>query len=59
MVFKMFRKKDPVCGMREENGKGIKDKSGNWFCSENCQKEYQQKIKSHDKETKKVRSCCN
>jgi len=58
MVFGMFKKKDPICGMKEEKGNGI-IKDGNWFCSENCQKEYLKKTADHNKETKKVQSCCH
>ena len=58
MQFGIFKKKDPICGMKEEKGKGIKDKE-NWFCSERCKKEYEQKIKQHHKESNKVKSCCH
>jgi len=34
-MFGLFAKKDPICGMKEEKGKGIQ-KNGEWFCSENC-----------------------
>jgi len=59
MVFGMFKKKDPFCGMKEEKGKGINDKSGNWFCSDDCKKGYLNKINQHNKDTKKVKSCCS
>ncbi len=52
MVFGLFRKKDPVCGMKKEEGKGI-DKDGNWFCSQSCLKQYE---KSGKKE--KHEGCC-
>lgn len=35
MVFGLFKKKDPVCGMKEESGKGL-HKHGKWFCSDAC-----------------------
>ncbi len=35
-----FKKKDPICGMKEEEGKGIK-KNENWFCSNECLKKYE------------------
>jgi len=38
----LFKKEDPVCGMKEEKSKGInyKDK---WFCSKSCQDKYKSK----------------
>jgi len=51
MVFNnIFKKKDPVCGMKQEKGKGIKH-NGNWFCSESCKVEYANKMK-------KKSGCC-
>lgn len=39
--FGLLNRKDPVCGMKEEKGKGIDDKdSGKWFCSETCKQQY-------------------
>ncbi|MBI5354918.1 MAG: DUF2933 domain-containing protein [Candidatus Aenigmarchaeota archaeon] len=32
-------RKDPVCGMNEEAGKG-KEANGKWFCSEACMKKF-------------------
>ena len=32
--------KDPVCGMKEEKGKGI-TKEGNWFCCNECLEEHE------------------
>ena len=40
MAFGLFKKTDPVCGMKEEKGKGI-EKDGNWFCSASCLKQYE------------------
>jgi len=50
----LFKRKDPVCGMKEEKGKGI-DRHGQWFCSSNCLKEYEKNmhLKSHNKH-----DCC-
>jgi len=39
MVFGLFKRKDPVCGMKEEKGKGT-EKNGKWFCSEHCVNKY-------------------
>ena len=35
-----FKKKDPVCGMKEEKGSGF-SKHGRWFCSEECVGKYE------------------
>ena len=35
MVFGLFKKKDPICGMKETKGKGMYQE-GNWFCSKSC-----------------------
>jgi len=56
MVFGLFKKKDPICGMKQEKGKGIEG-YGNWFCNENCLKEYEKKMKSSQK--KQSGSCCH
>ena len=40
-----FKKKDPVCGVKEEKDEGIY-KYNNWFCSEKCLNIYERKIKS-------------
>jgi YHS domain-containing protein len=50
-----FKKKDPICGMKEEKGKGI-SKHGKWFCSENCVSEYEKAVKKNEKESKG--GCC-
>lgn len=52
MVFGLFKKKDPICGMKEEKGKGI-TKDGRWFCSEKCLNEYREKAKQKPKD-----GCC-
>ena len=46
MVWGLFTKKDPVCGMKEKKGTGI-EKAGNWFCSERCEKEFSKKQGAH------------
>ncbi len=52
MVFGWLKKKDPVCGMKQEPGKGT-EKHGHWFCSANCIKEYEQNEKKREK------GCCS
>ena len=37
MKFNLFKKIDPVCGMKEEKGNGV-EAEGKWFCSNNCMK---------------------
>ncbi len=54
MAFGLFKKKDPICGMKEEKGKGL-TKDGNWFCSESCLNKYE-KGKGTNKE--KSKGCC-
>ena len=54
MVFGLFKRKDPVCKMKEEKGKGI-EKHGKWFCSNNCVTEYEKAIKKGSK----IKSCCD
>lgn len=59
MVFGLFKKKDPVCGMKQEKDKGFVDeKSGNWFCSQNCKDEFYKISKEHEKSMKKGKGCC-
>jgi len=55
-MFGLFKKKDPVCGMKEKEGTGIK-KDNEWFCSNDCLKKYEKQTKdntSHDK-----KGCCH
>jgi len=54
-MFGLFKRKDPICGMKEEKGKGI-EKHGKWFCGQNCVNEYNKGIKNQDK---KSHSCCH
>ena len=56
MLSKLFKRKDPVCGMREEKGKGI-EKDGNWFCSEVCAKRYRDAVETS--KNKKIGGCCH
>jgi YHS domain-containing protein len=52
MVFGLFARKDPICGMKEVKNKGAIRK-GKWFCSEAC-------VKAFESGTKKPAqgSCC-
>ena len=50
-----FKKKDPVCGMRQEKNTGF-EKYGKWFCSENCLKIYETGLKKVDKDKQ---GCCH
>lgn len=58
MVFGLFKRKDPICGMKEEKGKGT-EKHGKWFCSDNCVKKYEEAIKKSEKEAGKGGCCCH
>lgn len=55
MVFGLFARKDPVCGMKREKGKGM-EKHGQWFCSPNCVKEFEKNERSS---TAAKNSCCH
>ncbi len=53
----LFKRKDPVCGMKEEKGKGIDDKeTGQWFCSEQCKEEF---LNASSKQNQKSGCCCH
>ena len=54
-MFGIFSKKDPVCGMKEEKGKGVSS-NGKWFCSNNCLKKYEKEMKTMEK---KHGGCCH
>lgn len=59
-MFGLFKKKDPICGMKEEKGKGIPDaESGNWFCSENCKNQFHKNLKMVEKSKGHGGSCCH
>ncbi len=54
-----FKRKDPVCGMKEETGRGTVV-GKNWFCSENCQKQYEKGIKESEKHSShQSGGCCH
>ena len=58
MVFGLFKKKDPICGMNEERGKGFVDKeTGHWFCNQSCKEEFYRKMKKQDKKPRG--GCCH
>ena len=50
-----FKKKDPICGMKQENEKGI-EKLGNWFCSNACLTKYEKQLKGF--KDKNPGCCC-
>ncbi|MEW6295239.1 MAG: hypothetical protein AB1467_02990 [Candidatus Diapherotrites archaeon] len=52
-MFGFSKKKDPVCGMTQEKGKGI-EKQGKWFCSQACLEKYG----AGTKESGQSGSCC-
>jgi YHS domain-containing protein len=52
-MFNLFKKTDPICGMKEQKGTGI-TKDSNWFCSQQCAKEFETKNKEINKKT----GCC-
>ena len=58
-MFGLFKKKDPICGMKEEEGKGIREQ-GMWFCSDQCRKEHAARRAYADKQQKqkKGKGCC-
>jgi YHS domain-containing protein len=49
----LFKKKDPVCGMKEIRKEGI-TKHNKWFCSNTCLTQFENARK---KDTK-TRGCC-
>ncbi len=51
MVFGLFKRKDPICGMTEAKGKGLEYK-GKWFCAEDCVKKYKGEMPAG-------KSCCS
>jgi len=48
-----FKKKDPICGMKQTNN-GI-EKYDKWFCSTNCLKIYEKGLRKINKKS----SCCS
>ncbi len=53
-MFGLFKKRDPVCGMKKEESKGIEEED-KWFCSNSCLEKYKEK----KKKTPSARpSCC-
>lgn len=57
MFFGLFKKKDPICGMKEEKGKGL-HKDGHWFCDSGCMQKYAEQMKNLPKKSKE-HSCCH
>jgi len=59
-MFNLFKKKDPICGMKQEKGKGIIDKNtGNWFCSKACYTQFKEQVKQQEKSVHNKPSCCH
>ncbi len=56
-MFGLFKKKDPICGMKEEKGKGI-SKYGEWFCSQSCLNGYEKQMKEKRHQSHRSRGCC-
>lgn len=54
MLFGLIKRKDPMCGMKEEKGTGI-EQHGKWFCNANCVKEYEKQMKENKMQHK---DCC-
>jgi len=54
-MFGLFKRKDPICGMKEEKGKGVEE-DGKWFCNKKCADEYKEAIEKNKNEP---RSCCS
>lgn len=52
----LFKRSDPVCGMKETRGTGI-DKMGKWFCSDKCYKEYQDMHAAHNAKGEGEKCC--
>jgi len=57
-MFSLFKKKDPICGMKEEKGKGV-TKHDNWFCSKECLNEYEKNMKDHKEHAGHSSGCCH
>ena len=55
-MFGLFKKKDAICGMKEENDKGIA-KNGEWFCSKDCLSKYEKQLPKKD--SHQGHSCCH
>lgn len=54
-MFGLFAKKDPICGMKEQKGKGI-SKNGEWFCSDNCLQAFEKAAATGEKSNS--HKCC-
>lgn len=50
-----FKKTDPVCGMKEEQGQGTM-KHNQWFCSSACLKKYEKELSNVN--NKQSSGCC-
>ncbi|MBI2135849.1 hypothetical protein HYU06_02145 [Candidatus Woesearchaeota archaeon] len=56
-ILGIFKKKDPVCGMKEEKGKGMYC-CNEWFCSKECRKEWNKRMKEAVEKYKNLPPCC-
>lgn len=56
MAFSFFKRRDPICGMKEEKGKGI-EKDGSWFCSGACARKHEQAVRKS--KGKEIGGCCH
>jgi len=56
MLFGLIKRKDPVCGMKEEKGKGT-EKYSKWFCNSNCVKEYEKQL--NEEKVSQHKDCCH
>lgn len=59
-MFGLFKRKDPICGMKEEKGKGL-EFDNKWFCSENCKNLHNSSLekKKQESEHKHGGCCCH
>ncbi len=55
-MFKLFKKKCPVCKMELKEEKDYPEGYGKKFCSEECKEEYRKKIVKE--QSKSGGSCC-
>ena len=54
---RLIKKKDPICGMKQEKGKGM-EKDSEWFCSAACLKKFEEKKNESNNDAPKKSSCC-
>ena len=55
----LFRKKDPICGMKEVKGEGMMDEeTGTWLCSDACKEEFAKRKAAAKKQAANKPLCC-